>query len=641
MRTILEARRSLVLAAVLMAGCSVETKGGSGEAAPGSAAVNAPADREALRKLRAVKKACADDAACPSGSYCAPSTKTCTWDCLSSSDCGSGHVCSPDGHCQPGVRSPASAAVPGGPMQVLAAIGEACSFSDECETGSYCERASGMCAQACTSDAECSAGQKCTTQGACVRADGRSLPMTTLSLSPSAFEVSRPLDVSDALARTVRVRVEARRETAAVAQSVSVRVRQRTAGVEDAPGDLQAEVFCGDAGGNAAFGASCTVTMPSFVQTTAGYLSAQIVSVRLKNGANDPTKQWDLVVEGPDAIAPKAPAVFAMPFAVREAAVGVVEGDYKGEYTGALMIGGTEPGAVPAGLTPLRIPVKAMVTDSAVVFVDETRQVSPTGKLVYPRTGSDSYTEHWIAARVADPLHPDALPNTGSVRATIARGANLKSTSGMLTGSVKLTLAGVSDTETTIAFELARTGASPACGPANTCEAGRTCAPATNVCELDAPHMSLDPATNTLVHRRFGAWMTALPSRVQAGLDLIDKKAIGINQFGGFGNFTPAREMVGNELMRDRFSELGYTICDRDFRTYLQNAHSNKGWCGPSGSNLCMKACTLTPPYQPPPLPNRCEELYVDRNGFKFSGVCYPSEDSGSGLASTTAGGSA
>lgn len=438
-------------------------------------------DIQALERTKALPPSCTSDAQCLAGSRCDTASRTCVWDCLSSTDCGPGNQCTCRGTCEPAPIAASltswSVAEPGcvKDPDELATLDQSC-FMLPCVCGSHCDQEAGRCEFDCIYDEDCAPNQTCDHQGFCVSSSGpppTQPPTITMQVSPLARRL-RPTAGAALAPVTFDVTLST---PAAPPAELSVRVVPSVI-LDAAAGTVYPTVQCSQ---GAAFADSCELEGPWTFSGTTTKTATASVQVQLPPATADVT--WTLEFRSNQAINP----VVTVSAEVLPQPPVPVDGDYIGTIA--------RDGVSDAE----RYPVRAVMQGGALVLVDDARVVSEQATVAvqapyspitvgWARSSSNVATEHAVAT-----LTPSAPV--------------LDSVTGLLTGTLRVVTAGGVDV--TWRYELTRSATAEfsSCGGGNSCATGFSCQPAVGRC-MPANTTSAQ-AGSQFVDTRMRAWIAA------------------------------------------------------------------------------------------------------------------------------------
>lgn len=534
-------RTALTLTAIFLAplGCGTPVMEDSRNEGPTSHPVASHAgqrDRDALRKQASADVACATDTECVYGSRCDTAVGKCVWDCLASTECGAGHVCNTRGECVPGER----VEVPDFRPTVLSGTVR-CSVSADCPLNSFCEQSTRTCRQGCTSDAQCS-GARCNAYGVCVTSAGAPARAHWVTITPPAFTVQRQRDTANLRARTQPVTIRA---TSSAPTNAALRLRIAVAS-RDGRNDGAALVSCDPTGrdaGTQSFATACDLE-PQWVAVTGGQVAESTVFVRLRDDFVDSAGSWELRVSGDGVYADAGgTSVFTLP-----AAVASESGPLEGEYLGTVTLARD-------GLQT-EVPVVAAITPEAVVLYDETRTLSPQGR-IYLRRNGGNYREDWVSAR-SEPA-PLQTSVSGGLPVTIVSGGTPQRTAGFVRGTFTFL---VGETAVGWRYELSRRGdlAAEACTSARTCGPGRTCNASSSRCDWQTDAPANVATFSGFEHARLARWHRYTSRVVDAIQPLVHSRD---NLFQN--DFSFQRDTIGIDKLGGLSAR---QICERDFLSF-------------------------------------------------------------------------
>jgi hypothetical protein len=501
-------------------------------------------DPVVIKNVMLAPPVCSSTAPCPCGTYCSSQTGgNCVADCVDDTWCAPGYICSPFGQClKPAVDGgstdgAALALDPSCPrnttlLDAIKTTPRSCAFDDACPFGSFCNHVKETCDWSCKVDTDCSSMNTtghtfaCGCLGQCVEiAAPRVMPTTvlpTLQVTSQQYVFDRPTTITtpnwgDTASRTISiVGVAQTAPTAAI-------VVQAIPG----PGLM---VACPPATTPAA--ANCSVTIPSasFTLSNGAYRSTPIVlTVAPSTGAPTATT-WDLRLES--AGFGNMPRVVNLRYA--DAPTPTLNPNTFTTLTGSPDPAFTGVGVVqfrsPSGM-PMTIPVKARVTNiggtNYLVLLDETQQLSPSGKLVLFVPSDSNNQQVYLDAKdgTNDPALRDFVSGgllSRLVNLTITRDSvtgNLAGTfdrSVMLDYPLYLATTGppqyAFDQVTSFTFTLAKsTTGVPVCTDDTQCSVGAHCD--LGLCSSGPNHLFESAAgIQAFAHKRMQGWQLMYPN---------------------------------------------------------------------------------------------------------------------------------
>jgi hypothetical protein len=259
-------------------------------------------------------------------------------------------------------------------------------------------------------------------------------------------------------------------------------------------------------------------------------------------------------------------------------------------------------------------PVVAIAKSGELVLLDETRQLSASGRVVLPWATDASYEEGFVVPAV---VPGDPAPNFGQLTARITqRGNEATHTPGRLAGRFTVELPTATATSALVyAYDLERRGdvARPACSAG--CPARTTCQPSLGVCLPGAPPTPASASGNTLVHALALKWREAARALYQAAPFGVPYESLYVERHSKpFGRFDKLRSVGAEETLTGDGVKYCSEFADRFIYrplvpTMFENGCTSRddglpqGWAGP-----------------PPLLYQYCDKLYAGGSYFKWFG---------------------
>ncbi|MBJ6760056.1 hypothetical protein JGU66_04720 [Myxococcaceae bacterium JPH2] len=265
----------------------------------------------------------------------------------------------------------------------------ACLLDEDCPWGSHCDRAKGACDWTCLEagppGTECAGGAVCDCSGRCPGSTpvGVSTVLPRLSASPAYLQFQPPTSGGVWQAQPLQVTV----------RSVSLDGGTLPSTAQNAVVSIEAgqdmEVACGAPDQGAPFASECTLGAFTFSQRNGEYLGTQPIWTRPRTGVaaslgDGGVPDWEVVVTSESASNRRVRVVASVPEAL--GSTGTVR-----EFSGNVTL---EVGADDA--QKVRLPVRGWADANSLFLFDESRTLSPSGRLKLGRTGSPKYVSAWL-----------------------------------------------------------------------------------------------------------------------------------------------------------------------------------------------------------------------------------------------------
>lgn len=408
--------RLLVVCALLgaLAGCDVLFPSGGGKAgrltgldADGGVCEK---DEQTIKNVMLAPPTCNATNPCPCGTFCSSQTGgNCVADCVDDSWCAPGHFCSGYGQCLAGSADggvgdggigpntdpscPRSEAL----LDSLEVMNRSCQFDDQCPMGSHCDHVKERCYAACRSDAYCAAMYNspghtfvCGCLGKCAEVAVPRVPPTkvlpTLEVTPRQFIFPRPETITAPAWGTENLRSVS---LVVVSPFITTSGSMNTGPVvkiQANPGQ-GLMVKCPGASGDPAAMPCSFMVDPSTFHSVNGEYRSDPVHLTLKPSTGAPTAEtWDLLLSSTDVST--TPVVVSLRYTEQLGGA---------TFPNLTTITAPPPGFLATGIVTLATPtgatlpiaVKAREKSGELVLFDETRQLSPSGKLVLRRLSGD------------------------------------------------------------------------------------------------------------------------------------------------------------------------------------------------------------------------------------------------------------
>lgn len=481
----------------------------------------------------------------------------------------------------------------------------ACNYDEDCPQGSACNESTRMCDWSCLeagpTGTACATGQVCNCSGRCV-AEGSSEPLVLsqqlprVDVTPAFVEFTTPTAGAAFQAQSLLVGLAVMDPgTLSSASTTPIRV---VAGRD-------MEVSCHTSAGPTAYAAECALSAWTFNPFGTGYRAENQVDIRPRTGST--ANAWHVTLEALARAGQQNGS--ATPQRTR------VQAERAGTAPGAS--GGVRPfwgtvtlqldGASDGGTEPVVLPVRAYGNSTYLMLQDDSRTLSPSGKVVLSTTQT-SHAEEWLPSSTGSHTQ-DAV--TVELVGSYDGGAAASNT---LSGTFQLVLPrngggtwGVSGT-----YQLSRLRQENDAGvladapltacPASPCQAGYSCETTLGVC-VPGPRTWSSPggtASSTIVHEERAAWDAEAQSKLTAFM----------SESASAGRPTApwrlARGILCNQGNRENPPEIA------GFPTYASAAAGVPHVMSYSGDLRCLNG-------QPPYLGDIATqwERYPDNNGLK------------------------
>jgi hypothetical protein len=356
-------------------------------------------DEQVIKNVMLAPPTCNATNPCPCGTFCSSQTGgNCVADCYDDTWCAPGYSCSGYGQC---LASGPDGGAPGGGnvdpscprnealLNSITTMRRSCQFDDQCPNGSYCHPGNGWCQSDCRADSDCASMNGdggtfvCSCMGKCEQVAGPRTPPTQvlpkLEVTPNQFAFARPNPIVAPVwggggTREVRVVSVAQLPnplgTPVTGPQVKVYARPGPGLMVQCPGDAEPSSN------------TCTFTIAATAYAVAGAeLRSNPVTLILKPSTGAPTATaWSLRVESTDAAnTPKfvslayAPVKLDFPSPPNPVEISAPVASYRGYGQVKLT---TALGAT------LNVPVLARAWNGKLLLFDDTRVLSPSGKIV-------------------------------------------------------------------------------------------------------------------------------------------------------------------------------------------------------------------------------------------------------------------
>ena len=424
--------RSLVATTLLFAasivgsiGCDVLFPSGERRSAvlgPGPDGGACTKDEQTIKNVMLAPPTCNATNPCPCGTFCSSQTGgNCVADCVDDSWCSPGFTCSGFGQCvratdggagDGGSSTSADPSCPRDPalLSSLSTMQRPCQFDDMCPQGSFCNQVKGVCDVSCQTDSACASMNSpghtfvCSCLGKCAEVAAPRVPaaetLPNLEVTPKQFTFNRPSTITtpnwgDTNSRQIGLVVTTPFVTTSTGGSGGAggaggssggTITGPTATIQVNPGPgLMVQCPASGAGGAggalSAMPCSVSINPSSFTKVKDTYRSATIYLTVAPSPGAPTADSWSLQLES--AQIANVPQTVSLRYA---AAVSTPLSPTLTQITTSLDTSaffgvGQVDLTTPTGEV-LHIPVKGRWWNGRFTLFDETRQLSPSGKLV-------------------------------------------------------------------------------------------------------------------------------------------------------------------------------------------------------------------------------------------------------------------